>query len=466
MTSQIDPSHSTGEAHPSWTYEQVLGFAPDASSAKYAKKLGALHHWRTLGYHGSMLWGECLGSAVYQSQVDLSEPAFRCSCPSRKFPCKHGLGLLLLYVTHPHEFAVKDPPAWVEEWAAARAKRAEKDQSKLTAVEERAPADTAASVAKAKAKAKRDTLIAGGLQDLDQWLQDRVRQGLAGLPAESYDLWDRMAARMVDAKAGGLARQLRALAGVPNSGQDWTDRILSHLSQLHLLAEGYQHREQLDPGTQADMRAVIGWTLKQSDVLDGSLPNCERVLDIWAVLGQVEELNEDDNVWVQRTWLWGLGSNRMALHLQFSFGSRSFETILTPGTQFEAQLVYYPSAYPLRAALQGNLSEVVPLTAYPGAASLANAWQEISAALARNPWILQFPVPLREAIPVFHQSQWVLQDCDGRILPLRPRDQGYWLLMALSGGHPIAVFGEWNGSWFEVLSACVEGQFQGLSCVE
>jgi uncharacterized Zn finger protein len=25
--------------------------------------------------------------------VDLSGPAFRCTCPSRKFPCKHGLAL-------------------------------------------------------------------------------------------------------------------------------------------------------------------------------------------------------------------------------------------------------------------------------------------------------------------------------------------------------------------------------------
>ncbi len=43
--------------------------------------------------------GLCQGSGrqPYQARVDLAEPAFKCSCPSRKFPCKHGLALLLLF---------------------------------------------------------------------------------------------------------------------------------------------------------------------------------------------------------------------------------------------------------------------------------------------------------------------------------------------------------------------------------
>jgi len=39
----------------------------------------------------------------------LSEPAFKCSCPSRKFPCKHGLGLLLLYASDQAAFNVAEP---------------------------------------------------------------------------------------------------------------------------------------------------------------------------------------------------------------------------------------------------------------------------------------------------------------------------------------------------------------------
>ena len=50
--------------------------------------------------------------------MTISEPAFRCSCPSRKFPCKHGLGLLLLLADQPALFKQQEPPAWVADWLA------------------------------------------------------------------------------------------------------------------------------------------------------------------------------------------------------------------------------------------------------------------------------------------------------------------------------------------------------------
>ncbi|WP_345024954.1 SWIM zinc finger family protein, partial [Nonomuraea roseoviolacea] len=48
---------------------------------------------------GVVLFGECEGSGAtpYQTCVDLDGPAYRCGCPSRKAPCKHALGLLLVW---------------------------------------------------------------------------------------------------------------------------------------------------------------------------------------------------------------------------------------------------------------------------------------------------------------------------------------------------------------------------------
>src|SRR4051794_6572598 len=81
-----------------WTSEQIMALAPDPGSAKAGKDLGNARKWKTLGRDDRAAWGECQGSGAnpYQTQIDLSEPAFRCSCPSRKFPCKHGLGLFLI----------------------------------------------------------------------------------------------------------------------------------------------------------------------------------------------------------------------------------------------------------------------------------------------------------------------------------------------------------------------------------
>ena len=64
-------------------------------------------------------WGECAGSGSkpYLTGIDLTEPAFKCNCPSRVFPCKHGAALLLLLARQPATVRPPHaPPAWLAEW--------------------------------------------------------------------------------------------------------------------------------------------------------------------------------------------------------------------------------------------------------------------------------------------------------------------------------------------------------------
>ncbi|MCD0157069.1 SWIM zinc finger family protein, partial [Deinococcus sp. 6GRE01] len=93
------------------TPDAVLALAPDAASAQAARKLAAPGKWQNLNTPAGSLWGECQGSGrtPYLTGVDLSgpaqtSPAFKCTCPSRKFPCKHALALLLLRATHADTF--------------------------------------------------------------------------------------------------------------------------------------------------------------------------------------------------------------------------------------------------------------------------------------------------------------------------------------------------------------------------
>ena len=108
-----------------WTADQVIALSPDDSSTKNGKKLASASKWVTLGKSDRALWGECKGSGKnpYRTQIDLSEPAFKCSCPSRKFPCKHGLGLFLLFAEQPEQFSEDALPDWVEEWLQKRETR-------------------------------------------------------------------------------------------------------------------------------------------------------------------------------------------------------------------------------------------------------------------------------------------------------------------------------------------------------
>ena len=107
------------------TVEQALALAPDGASASAGRKLGSPKGWRGLGRGAGALWGECQGSALYQVRVDLGDLTTKCSCPSRKFPCKHALGLLVLAATDPAALPESEPPEWVAEWLQRRAARAD-----------------------------------------------------------------------------------------------------------------------------------------------------------------------------------------------------------------------------------------------------------------------------------------------------------------------------------------------------
>jgi hypothetical protein len=57
-------------------------------------------------------------------------------------------------------------------------------------------------------------------------------------------------------------------------------------------------------------------------------------------------------------------------------------------------------------------------------------------------------------------DRWLLVDAAGAALPLASRD--HRKLVALSGGHPIAVAGEWDGDALLPLAAIVDGRLEAL----
>ncbi len=106
--------------------DQIIKLAPDAASVKAGKGLASAAKWVLRGASDRALWGHCQGSGKnpYQTQVDLQNIAFKCSCPSHKFPCKHSLGLLFLYASQPDLFTTGEEPDWVKEWLEKRAGKA------------------------------------------------------------------------------------------------------------------------------------------------------------------------------------------------------------------------------------------------------------------------------------------------------------------------------------------------------
>jgi hypothetical protein len=316
-------------------------------------------------------------------------------------------------------------------------------------------AKTPGGEAQAKRAAGREKKIRAGIDDLETWLCDLLRQGLATAQGQPHSYWETSAARLVDAQAPGLARLVRDMTGICASGDGWQGRLLDQIARLNLAMEGYRRIDLLPEGTQADLRSVVGITQKQEEVLTGT-----PVADNWLILGR--EIEEEFKLKTQRVWLWGQNSRRPALILSFAAPGSTLDTSLIPGVAIPGELVFYPGAYPLRAVISSRQPAVSLPQEIPGCASLVDATAEYAAALAANPWIERFPMVLTGVIPHLEENQWQLYDASQRCLPLARNFMHGWTLLAISGGRPIGVFGEWNGECLLPLSAFAEGEFHAF----
>lgn len=436
----------------SLSLEQVLALAPDASAAAAGRKLGTPAPWQNLGGNDDAYWGECKGSALYQVRVARADITAKCTCPSRKFPCKHALGLLVLAATAPQALKSTEPPEWVMEWLVRRGESASRKAARQERAADAEPADPAAQERRA---AKRADRVLQGLDALDLWLNDLMRSGLASVETQGPSFWTQQAARMVDAQAPGIAARLRRIADLPRT-EGWTERLLAELGRLALLTHAFRRVDSFDPPLREDVRQLIGWTVEQDEILRTG----EAVADRWAVIGQ--SLEEEERLKVQRSWLVGAATGRQALVLQFAVGAAPFASTLMPGTILDGDLVFFPSALPLRAVIRERRGSPLALDRLPAAASIEALLDAWSAALARLPWLDRYPAVLQSVVPIPDGgAAWRLSNSSGAQLPLARGD--HWLLLALSGGHPIDLAGEWDGISVLPLGVIADGAYRVLA---
>lgn len=451
-----------------WTADQVLALAPDAPSRKAGSKLGVAGPWSEAGSSGEgTVWGLCKGSGSkpYQTVVDIADitgaagPAYKCSCPSRKFPCKHALGLLLLWAGADGTVGVTpdaQPPEWAEEWLAGRRKRAETKRSS-----EAGPSSPTADPEAARRRAERRAeRVTAGVTELEQRLSDLLRGGMAAAEQTGYGLWEETAARMVDAQAPGLAARVRELGAIPSSGPGWPVRMLEECALLHLLCQGWLRREELPEALAATVRSRIG------------LPSSAEgrpTRDHWLVLAQYD--TADSKLTTRRIWLYGTESGRTALLLSYGAAGRAPALTLPVGLSLDAELTSYPGAGQLRADLGEQFGTPAPTATRPPGVQAEEATCRYGEMLRDDPWLDSWPVALSEVIPTPHAGpsarsgpssiSWQLVDAEGgTALPITPSAAsraGLWRLVALSGGAPVTVFGECGHEGFTPLTAWPRG---------
>lgn len=422
---------------PSWTTDTVRALAPDAASFQASGKLVSPAKWPTLARDGEVLWGECQGSGgqLYLVAVDGRTPdaASKCSCPSRKFPCKHALALLLVHAGGVGTWQTLAPPEKLGNWLEGRSGRAMGGAGPAAEKKVADPASRAASWA------KREKKMTAGLGALELWLTDLVREGILAARKRGYSEWDGQAARMVDAQLPGVARLVRQIPGLLH--EDSGEGLTAHLGRLYLLTQAWKNRESLSETERADLLSALGLPLDRA-----ALNPTEQAE--WLCVGSVTE--EEGRLSLRRTWLLG-AAGQVALLLDFAPRNVGLPPAYALRQRLSGALAYAPSAFPQRAVLEGALdagSGTLPARPF-SLSDLARHWAQ---ALALNPWLDRVGVLVGPAY--FGDSQ--LCDYGGNAVALSVSPEALWRLRATADTEPAYVFGEWDGLAFTPLTVSPE----------
>lgn len=456
------PDHMELLAAVSIDLAAIERLAPDQSALKAAAGLAKASKWSAVASSGDghLLWGECAGSGAnpYRVMADLRDLGNKCTCPSRKFPCKHVLALLWLHAEAIVAFPVAEAPAWVGDWLGRRRKAAtdERAAGEHTGGEQgsaknigaaivgepEAPEDPKAAARRDAAAARRgedvERAILDALDALEGWIGDQLRLGLSAFIDDATARCRRIGARLVDGKAAALAGRIDELPSrllVLPPGQRVRGAVVE-LGKLVLLARAFR----ASPRDAEVRRAVASSETREAVLGDAA---ALRLTAMWEVLAEQVATRRDGLV-SQTTWLLNLGEAgpRFAVLIDYfpaSAGKRG--SVFTPGEQFEAELAFYPARAPLRALLVGRSASAETMLPWPDPTPIG---------ASTEPWTLEHPVLLgagRIALDAAGQSWW-RGDGDGAAHPVAGIGEG--LIRATDLTRSAAI---WSGGRLGLLAA-------------
>ena len=221
------------------TEQQIQAMAPNAAAAANGKKISQKGGFVRLSRSGddTFYLGECTGSGKsnYITSVDFldpNSPVCRCTCPSRQFPCKHGLGLLY-EIAAGKEFSLCEIPEDILKKREKKQARAAKEQDsgeedrELTPQELQKKEKARAAAAKSSRAARRKKLEKQleGLGLAEKLVQELVRGGLGAMGGASVKTYEQLGRQLGDYYLPGPQRLLNGLILEISAFQKDSDEI-------------------------------------------------------------------------------------------------------------------------------------------------------------------------------------------------------------------------------------------------
>jgi len=413
------------------TQEYILSISPDAPSTKNANKIFSKTNWK-VKKSDRAVWSEIYGSGKkpYLTQIDTQEIAFKCSCPSRKFPCKHGLALGLYVAQNGLEnLSQEEEPLWVKEWLDKRIEKAVKRASKPVKVK---------SVERIKkledrrwSSAKKD------VESLELWLQDALKLGILDFPNREHGYWEALKKRMVDLKISGFNVFFSQLQSM-EYGENWELKVVDILSQIHQLVASVKHYDSLDEPFKKELAMLLGWSVNRKELLADE--QSEVVDDVWIVTKVL--LEEQERLTVRKVYLYGTESNRWAFILEFAHGNSYFEEHYLEGSLVQAKLVFYDGLFKQRAVLKiKGAKEESDFKALRPFATLQEAHNAFKEALILFPWIFDYPLFVSACNVVEKDKKFYLVDREDSFIELKGMGRSaYYNFLIQSSGAFVDMF--------------------------
>lgn len=189
--------------------KEILSLAPNAAAVGNARKISAGGGFirRMRSADDSFYMGECKGSGksnyiVSGDYIDEDKPVYRCSCPSRQFPCKHSLALMF-EIAAGKEFEPGEIPQDIldkrERKEAKEAKREQKkEQLANMSEEEKAAAASKSARASKAAKSKKIRKQLEGLEWMKKMTDQLLLSGLASMGSVSLKSYKDLSRQLGD----------------------------------------------------------------------------------------------------------------------------------------------------------------------------------------------------------------------------------------------------------------------------
>jgi hypothetical protein len=311
---------------------------------------------------GTLLFGDCQGSGKepYHCSVDMSQegnPVFRCSCPSRQFPCKHNLGLMYAY-TSGKTFAAAPIPQDIVDKREKAEKREEKkkEPASLDTPQTKRKTNKSALVKKIAAQLE-------GISMAEKLILQLVQSGLGSLDKKALQMSEDQAKQLGNYYIPGFQAALRELI-------------------MQLRSEG--NRETAYSHAVEQLTRLHMWIKKSRDYLQSRIENPDIPMDTETTLEegighawQIAELREYGRVRNDAELL-QLSFRSYTDHARGEFVDEGYWSELASG-QIHLTRTYRPFRAAKYIREEDSVFQIVKakeLAQYPGELNARVRWEE------------------------------------------------------------------------------------------